>query len=135
MSLLRSVHAPLRFTAVLLCLLSLFGHLGVVAHQLFEAHVVCSAPGDLIHADDAHEGRPASERAAWQAKPGDDAHDHCWAPTHRDDEGVAVSTTLRVLDHGAPSLAAGARPATATWVASAGVLSFAPKQSPPPLNG
>jgi hypothetical protein len=136
MSLQRSVHAPLRFTAALLCILSLFGHLGAVAHQLFEEHVVCAEHGELIHADDAHaSNEPASERAAWRAKPGDDAHDHCWAPAHRDDDCVDVQATLPVFEHGPPAHTAGSLPPRVTSLASIAVLSLAPKQSPPRSNG
>lgn len=131
-----SLNARVRFTAVLLCLLSLLGHLGVVAHQLFEAHVVCAEHGELFHADQQGNTRqPPPERAAWRTDSGEDAHDHCWAPAHRDDDYVAISSTLPVLDQRTPSHTVGSRPADATWLASIGLLSLAPKQSPPPANG
>ena len=135
MSLRRSAHAPLRFTALLLCVLSLFGHLGAVAHQLFEEHVACAEHGDLIHADEGRTQGRASESPAWRAAPGEDGHDHCWTPANRDDDCIAVSATLPVFGHGTPSDTAVRRPADVAWLASIGVLSLAPKQSPPPSIG
>ncbi len=135
MSLQRSAPVPARFTAVLLCILSLLGHLGSVAHQVFEEHTVCAAHGELIHTDKRQPPKHASKRAALEASPGEDAHDHCWAPAHRDDDYVALSATPTVFDHGTPSATGGSAPSRTTWLASIGVLSLAPKQSPPRSNG
>jgi hypothetical protein len=134
----RSTHVPLRFTALLLCVLSLFGHLGAVAHQLFEEHVVCAEHGDLIHAGEAHaSNEPVSQHASWRARPGpaEEPHDHCWAPAHRDDDCDDVSAAFPTFDHITPRQTPSSAPAPVTWLASVPVISLAPKQSPPRSKG
>ena len=135
MTLRRSASPPLRFIALLLCLSSLFGQLGAVAHQALEDHVVCAEHGELIHADDGHASTSASEKTARKLGTSEDAHEHCGVLGHRHDECVAPSSLIEASYPGTPSASVSLRVVPTIAFARVRLLALAPKQSPPPTNG